>query len=452
MAGYGNYNDDSSLLQTLGSPNTEFKQKTGSTIPYPEAVTNDGPYTVFGPLLLPKIYGKDLNAIEIASSGIIALSIYDQEVITINQNDTYLTGQNAITFNATSNADAIHLRSGTDTKKIMLDELMISEDGDFNVFSTNKTAGFRMSDNVHIDNYLSVNGDSDQVGAVQMGSTLSVKAATLLSSTLSVNGTTDQVGSVQMGSTLSVKSATILSSTLSVNDDLFVGGDFELEGNLKVDHIQTTSATNDMVISMGDPGNENTFGTLKIIGNLDVMGTYNQIPIEVDAIHVEDKLITLASQTDNSNQVTYPIDSEATNSKAGIEISGIPNDFNSEHITFSNDQHVNAWEKSIKWNHGTNGMKYLGLQQGFAGVEKTNTESIEGEAFWEFKGGSLRLTGYVPSPGNSGKLDEVSFAMRITKQRDLQFVKIEKNYNENQTVKQVASFGVRFAGGARVTT
>ena len=158
-------------LQTLGNKTT-FNQFSSSTTEYPVAGSN-GPYSVFGPVILPKIYGKDLTAIEVASSGIIALSIYDEEQLIINSNVNTSFGDSftQIGINASSTDKAITLQSGSATNKIVLDNLLISESNNFNVITSTKTNGLFLNNDVTLPNNLSVAGTTDLIDDVQLGST-----------------------------------------------------------------------------------------------------------------------------------------------------------------------------------------------------------------------------------------------------------------------------------------
>jgi hypothetical protein len=283
--------------------------------------------------------------------------------------------------------------------------------------------------------------------ATVLSSTLSVAKDTVLASTLSVNAAT------VLSSTLSVAKDTVLSSTLSVsgettiNNHLTVSNDLNLGGILNVDNLKTNTG-NDMNIYLGDSGDSksNNTGTLTVYGNLDVLGSYNQIPITMDDFHVQDKVITLAYSSNNSNINATPqafaMDG-IINNGAGIEIDGIPVGV----VTTHDHWNSNLWDKSLKWNTGASGMPYLGPHSTILDDDITNETSIEHEAFWEFKGGSLRLTGYFKETGDNGidKYEKISYAIRITKNKELQFVKIEGGLNgDNPTYRQVASFGVRF--------
>jgi hypothetical protein len=67
---------------TIGA-NIPITIGSNNEIGYPSADT----YNVFGQLYLPRIYGKDLSGLEIASSGKVAISLYDEHVFDLNKVD-----------------------------------------------------------------------------------------------------------------------------------------------------------------------------------------------------------------------------------------------------------------------------------------------------------------------------------------------------------------------------
>lgn len=165
---------------------SNLSQDTENTyVSYPAARNNNGPYTVLGPVLLPKIYGKDLNAIEVGSSGIVTLSIYDYNAISVDSNViTDMSGAQVTTveYRAENPDDALTFISGTNKQLIQLDKLLFSETtDDQNLMSTTLVGGIAMSNDVALMNTLSVEGD------VFLTSALSVQGETILQSTLSVN-------------------------------------------------------------------------------------------------------------------------------------------------------------------------------------------------------------------------------------------------------------------------
>jgi hypothetical protein len=68
--------------------------KTSSTLNYPDSEM----YNVFGPLFLPKVYGKDLSAFEIASSGYIAVTLNDVYAFNLTRDDNTNTVQLNTTY------------------------------------------------------------------------------------------------------------------------------------------------------------------------------------------------------------------------------------------------------------------------------------------------------------------------------------------------------------------
>jgi hypothetical protein len=63
------------------------------------------------------------------------------------------------------------------------------------------------------------------------------------------------------------------------------------------------------------------------------------------------------------------------------------------------------------------------------------------------KGGGLRLSSFIENANN--ELEKISYTMRITKNKELQFVKHEYTNDGSSYIKktpiQVATFGVSFA-------
>lgn len=108
----------------------------------------------------------------------------------------------------------------------------------------------------------------------------------------------------------------------------------------------------------------------------------------------------------------------ATNTGAGLRVWGVP----TVGLTATDARHI----KSVTWNHGSNGTADLG------GASKTTTE-----AFWELRGGHLRLAHYK----NTGGTRKISYAMRINDKDELEFVKVTLS-NAVETAKVIARFGV----------
>lgn len=351
-------------------------------------------------------------------------------------------------------------------------------------------------DAVNIGSTLSVTGASFLEGASKLGSTLSVESDSTLKGSLSVGGAvvmsstlsveSDFVGKghlsigetgviaktlsvgqgvdmdnyLQVGTTLSVASDTTIGNDLSVAGDVTLGGGATMFANT----IQTVGATNDMAINLGT----NNTGTLTINGSLDVLGTFNNVGVEVTNLQVEDKTITLSTgNTDIPGGAQYINEDGSLNHKSGLKVEGIPQHYDSnDTATYAHDFTssaggvTNIWEKSFLWNWNEDGDANGGMQQGpississvgtnysYAANQLTNAYNIDHESFWELKGGALRLSSFVEN--SSGQLEKISYTMRITRSKELQFVKHEYTTTDGtsytkKTPNAVATFGVTF--------
>jgi len=149
-----------------------------------------------------------------------------------------------------------------------------------------------------------------------------------------------------------------------------------------------------------------------------------------------------------------------------LKIEGLPLHFTSNDPTYAHDFTAtaggvtNIWEKSFLWNWNEEGLNTGGIQQGplssltsvktaysYADADVTNSKNIEHESFWELKGGALRLSSFVQN--SVGQLEKISYTMRITKTKELQFIKHEYTTADGavyvkKTPNAVATFGVSF--------
>ena len=328
-------------------------------------------------------------------------------------------------------------------------------------------------DTVFLQSNLSVEAHTDFKGFVQMGSTLSVNDDVTFASKLSV---TDAVtfsdvlsvaSEVTFQNTLSVGETVFLNSNLSVKGETFlentlsVHGATTIKSTLSVGNDVSIQPTNQLIVDKIRPngdeidfflGTDNT-GTLRVHGDLEILGTLNQLETTVETVKVNDKTITLAVGDDDipgSNQIVH-IDSKDNNHKAGIRVEGRPVNvtqdddlFTGNFASMSNLYVDNIYEKSILWNIGEQsynqylentsmGMKYMGGLNTFESIPITNLQQIERESFWEIKGGSLRITSLFKN--SSDLIDKVSYGFRISRNKQLQIVKHEWNsYYEDDGV------------------
>ena len=144
--------------------------------------------TMFGPVLLPKIYAKGLSALEIASSGSIVLSVNDFETLSISNDEASRTTQ----FASQSN---YHLKfyPGDDDVSVQVGDHHWTSEADYQVLRTDQANGYKMDENFFLT------GSSEFLGAMQLDSTLSVKNPVFMSDSISVNGTVDLIGRTLWG-------------------------------------------------------------------------------------------------------------------------------------------------------------------------------------------------------------------------------------------------------------
>ena len=322
-----------------------------------------------------------------------------------------------------------------------------------------------MSAKLTVADTLSVNssttiGDYLSVGtSANVATTLSVGGATTLKNTLSVTGavslanTLNVVGDSLLRANLSVGGITTLGNNLSVNGDISI----KTTHKLRSDVLQTTAgnADNNMYVYLGDDES----GTLYVQGNLAVLGTVKTTNSSVENVTVMDKKIILSSGQDDAGTNSVMLEDKFdTNHKSGIEVEGLPVGINSNNPLFSHADVGNVYEKSFLWhvseqampNGQTDGMTYTGPLMTVSGTaaDTTNLGSVDKEAFWELKGGQFRISSVFQDA--NGQLEKISYSMRITKNKELQFMKHQWKNNEaaefiRMTPVQVATFGVNFA-------
>ena len=291
------------------------------------------------------------------------------------------------------------------------------------------SSNLSVSDTVTFSDTLSV------ANAVVFKNTLSVGSATTLNNILSVSGNTT------LRSELSVGAKTVLANTLSVGNDLTINN-----GNtLVTDHITTNGS--DLTITLGS----DSTGTLRVNGDLEILGTLNQINTTVSNIQVTDKTITLAVGEDDVAGGAQNIheDSRSNNDKSGIKVEGKPtgiSDDNSYFIgTFDSSDAIdvdNIYEKSILWNlsdsiNDDSGLRYMGGLNTFEALPKNNLAQMERESFWEVKGGSLRITSLFKNA--SDLVDKISYGFRISRNKQLQIVKYEWKTSRDPTSQVVST-------------
>lgn len=173
-------------------------------------------------------------------------------------------------------------------------------------------------------------------------------------------------------------------------------------------------------------------------GNMDIEGTINTIDYNVTELHVEDRTINLAY---NSNGDV--VNDGTINTKSGIVVEGMPQitDVNIGQNIYTDAVYQPIYEKSIKWNYNdTDSVDGFIDNIGVGGIATSN---IQSESYWEVKGGGLRLTAARPVFDENMNItgsNVISFGLRINEHDELEFVKKYMS-GGSYVVKRVAKFG-----------
>ena len=150
--------------------------------------------SMFGPVLLPKIYGSNLSELEVASDGQIVLTVNNTRSLFISEaNDILEIKGEGKEINLTSTLSVINLGGATTIEKTLSVVGATELDSTLNVNkATTLGSTLSVADNTFMDGTLSV------TGATELDSTLNVDKATTLGSTLSVTGATELASNVNV--------------------------------------------------------------------------------------------------------------------------------------------------------------------------------------------------------------------------------------------------------------
>lgn len=189
---------------------------------------------------------------------------------------------------------------------------------------------------------------------------------------------------------------------------LDVVGDYKLSATT----LGVVSAgTNIQLNAGGAQAVEITSNYTRIKNNLQIWGVVDSMSVTQTTLSVVDKTINLATA---SNGETI-VDGNLTNDKAGLVITGLP----------SGETDSNLYEKSFRWNNNIGGVPLIG------------TAAFSNDAYWELKGGGLRITHTKPATGK-----EVGFGFRVN---DFDELELYKKYWDTNTsaylFKRIAKFG-----------
>ena len=384
---------------------------------------------IFGPVLLPRIYGKDLTGIEIGSSGKVLITINDINTFDFSNADGDWTDPafsgDKITYLKARSSNYFNIAPADAAKTTVLGNFKTYDDANYQALATDDVEGFKLmnkmkfTEDVYMAKKLGVSGavtlhnNLGVSGSAQIKKNLGVSGYAYVKETLGVSGAVTLHNNLGVSGSAQIKKNLGVSGYAYVKQTLGVSGAATLYNTLAVKNIASFSNNIDVVLGnkifadnlwAGYTGLSNltinashtTFlGDVIIQGSLDTLDTTHLV--------VKDKIIFAAGLDSNAPQADG-----AANNKSGLEIYG--------------DSTQPLIEKSIKWNYGTSGVP------GMASANSAN------DSYWEMLGGQFRMS-YKKSLS-----DIVSYGFRINEKDELEFVKYETNKNP----ARVAKFGVNY--------
>ena len=243
--------------------NNEFTTLGDNPIPfnYVDACGNTSFYPLFddqvvlGPVYLPRIHAKDLDVLELASSGNMVMSIQDQASLSFNNNTT-----NNLTNISAANSQSISFQPSDENSTAVLGHMTVDASGDYQRLSTTEVLGFDILNPVNVSGPLSVSGQSFMTSSLQVAaettvqSTLSVTSDAYLKKTSGISGATifnsslvvakstgvtgaslmqstlQTLGGAHLVSTVDIKDMVFLESTLIVGDAVILGEGVNVQG------------------------------------------------------------------------------------------------------------------------------------------------------------------------------------------------------------------------------
>lgn len=207
----------------------------------------------------------------------------------------------------------------------------------------------------------------------------------------------------------------------TTNSAITIGNDqsFTSQSNMSF-YIQSAPSPTDPVFEVRN-SNILIRGDIVVTGSINTSNVFSTTVVQ-ESLKIEDKVVTLASIGSNFSPGDGPTDG-VSNDGAGVVIDGVPLGYDSNI--------PQAYDKTFKWNYGTNGIASLG------------TSNVDDESYWEVKGGSFHLTHQkiIPS-GGSNIVQNVSIIFRVNENDELELCKTFWYAASNAYItKRLAKFG-----------
>jgi hypothetical protein len=372
------------------------------SISYPDQ--ND--ITTLGRTYLPGIYAKELTGLELASSGLVTLTLNDTRSLNIVRDDPTTT----ISIN-TLGTDSFAVNTQGTMDHYSAGDMGITTDG-----TLTTTAGNGMVYDITGSYKVDVNNGSMVMNMDSDTNTYSLSSVNDLNTTAGNN------------------------TTMKTTNDFFIESkttDETVNHSIKLDSANNT-------VDLNTTGEYNFFidqkqlvninpDAMHLYGNLNIEGVINATKSIVhNRLEVQDKILSLGATSNyldsvGTGTINYD-DDGVVNNGAGISIQGMPTDAVIPDGLQEQDV-AHLYEKSLKWNVNANGVTALG------GTD------IEGESQWVLKGGAFYLNNVRTDPSTGEKTSETSFGLRINERDEMELIKIS-DASGSKVVKRVARFGL----------
>jgi predicted acyltransferase (DUF342 family) len=212
----------------------------------------------------PQIYAKDLNVLELGSSGQVVMSLQDQASVSFS-NDA----SNTITYVQGANNNAIYIQPTNSNATTVLGNFTTDSSGQWQELLTSESNGIlwkrpvKLASTLDVYDRANLNATLDVCGATVLWSTLSVNDNATFSRSLSLSGDA-QFGSsmntsgamtvsgpVKIASNLSVANTTTLKTTLDVCGTVLLRSTLSVGQAMRVTDMYASSVNVSAITSTG---------------------------------------------------------------------------------------------------------------------------------------------------------------------------------------------------------
>jgi hypothetical protein len=240
----------------MSTPVTLYTWPDGDTIAVKQGATDPGypdELTVLGPVYVPRVYGKDLTALELGSSGKVVVTLDDLKTMELSNIYSNNMLSSTVIKGVASNAITIDPSDAANT--VVAGNLTMNDSNNYLALSTSNVNG------IAIRNALAVTGAAFLQSNLAVASNATIAGNTAIDGNLSVLGSTSFAGGVDLTGDVTV------TGKLTASNDLEVIGQAFLRSNLTVDGPVTLSNA----VTMGS--NLSVASNASIGSNLTVSGS-----------------------------------------------------------------------------------------------------------------------------------------------------------------------------------